>query len=100
MINKKVKYFNTILKPIVTEKSAMSEGEGGKVSFVVKKDASKSEIKSAVEGAFEVEVAKVNTLNMQGKVKRVGRSVGRTKSFKKAMVTLKPGFSIDVVEGV
>lgn len=76
-----------IIKPIVTEQS-MAEMAENKYTFVVSKKANKTEIKKAVETIFGVNVEKVNTLNYDGKVKRMGRSVGRTASFKKAVVKL------------
>ena len=76
-----------IIKPIVTEQS-MAQMAENKYTFVVSKQANKTEIKKAVEAIFGVNVEKVNTLNYDGKVKRMGRSVGRTASFKKAVVKL------------
>ncbi len=76
-----------IIRPIVTEQS-MAEMAENKYTFVVSKNANKTEIKKAVETIFGVNVEKVNTLNYDGKVKRMGRSVGRTASFKKAVVKL------------
>ena len=65
-----------IIKPVITEKS-MDELQNGKYTFKVAKNANKIEIKKAVEALFGVEVAKVNTLNVNGKAKRVGRFEGR-----------------------
>lgn len=76
-----------IIRPIVTEQS-MAQMAENKYTFVVSKKANKTEIKKAVEAIFGVNVEKVNTLNYDGKVKRMGRSVGRTASFKKAVVKL------------
>ncbi len=76
-----------ILKPVITERS-MDNLQAGKYTFKVAKDANKSEIKKAVETLFGVEVAKVNTISVKGKVKRVGRYVGTTSDWKKAIVTL------------
>ena len=76
-----------IIKPIVTEQSMAAMAEN-KYTFVVSKSANKTEIKKAVEAIFGVNVEKVNTLNYDGKVKRMGRSVRRTASFKKAVVKL------------
>ena len=76
-----------IIKPIVTEQSMAAMAEN-KYTYVVSKSANKTEIKKAVEAIFGVNVEKVNTLNYDGKVKRMGRSVGRTASFKKAVVKL------------
>ena len=80
--------YDIIKRPIVTEQSMM-EAANKKYTFEVAKDANKIEIAKAVEEIFGVKVAKVNTLNVQGKMKRVGRyPQGRTASWKKAMVTL------------
>ena len=76
-----------VIRPIVTEQS-MAQMAENKYTFVVSKQANKTEIKKAVEAIFGVNVEKVNTLNYDGKVKRMGRSVGRTASFKKAVVKL------------
>ena len=76
-----------IIKPVVTEQS-MAEMGNKKYTFVVAKSANKTEIKKAVEKIFEVKVAAVNTLNYDGKTKRMGRTVGKTASFKKAVVKL------------
>ena len=76
-----------IISPVITERS-MDNLQEGKYTFRVAKDANKSEIKKAVEKLFGVEVSKVNTLNVRGKEKRVGRYFGKTASWKKAIVTL------------
>lgn len=76
-----------IIKPIVTEQS-MSEMGNKKYTFVVEKTANKTEIKKAVEKVFEVKVESVNTLNYDGKFKRMGRTAGKTASYKKAVVKL------------
>lgn len=78
-----------ILKPVITEKS-MDLLPDGKYTFKVAKDANKLEIKQAVETLFGVEVLKVNTVNCRGRQKRVGRFVGSTASWKKAIVTVNP----------
>ena len=76
-----------ILKPVITEKS-MDGLQEGKYTFKVAKDATKPEIKKAVEKLFGVEVNKVTTMNVNGKEKRMGRYVGTTAAWKKAIVTL------------
>ena len=76
-----------IIRPIVTEQS-MAQMAENKYTFVVSKQANKTEIKKAVEKIFGVNVEKVNTLNYDAKTKRMGRSVGKTASFKKAVVKL------------
>ena len=80
-----------ILKPVITERSmdGLALEENKKYTFKVAKDANKIEIKQAVEKLFDVKVAKVNTMNCRGRVKRVGRFVGKTPDWKKAIVTLK-----------
>ena len=80
--------YDIVIRPIITERSMASVADK-KYVFEVAKDAGKIEIKNAVEQIFGVKVAKVNTLNMQGKLKRMGaRPAGRRPSWKKAMVTL------------
>lgn len=89
-----------ILKPVITEKS-MDELQAGKYTFKVDTDANKTEIKKAVEVLFGVKVAKVNTLNCNGKEKRVGRFVGKTSDWKKAVVTLtEDSKAIEFFEGM
>ena len=89
-----------ILKPVITEKS-MDELQNGKYTFKVAKDANKSEIKKAVEQLFGVEVAKVNTMNGNGRSKRVGRFAGKTSDWKKAIITLtEDSKSIEFFEGM
>ena len=84
----------------ITEKS-MDELQNGKYTFKVAKNANKIEIKKAVEALFGVEVAKVNTLNVNGKAKRVGRFEGRTSDWKKAVVTLtEDSKTIEFFEGM
>ena len=89
-----------ILKPVITEKS-MDELQNGKYTFKVATDANKSEIKKAVEALFDVKVAKVNTLNCNGKEKRMGRFVGKTSDWKKAIITLtEDSMTIEFFEGM
>ena len=88
-----------IIRPIITEKiSALQEAEN-KVAFAVDPDANKIEIQKAVEARFNVKVKKVATMNMSGKVKRQGRFSGRRANWKKAIITLRDGFTIDFFEG-
>jgi large subunit ribosomal protein L23 len=86
--------WNVILAPVVSEK-ATRVAERREFVFKVRPDASKAEIREAVERVFGVEVAQVRTLNVQGKRKRAGRSFGQRKDWKKSYVTLKPGHDID-----
>ena len=76
-----------IIKPIVTEKSN-DEVQNGKYTFKVNKKATKIDIKRACEKLFNVKVVNVNTINVKGKEKRVGRNVGKTSDWKKAIVTI------------
>ena len=85
-----------ILAPVVTEKTAGITADGNKVVFKVAKDANKVQIKQAVEEAFNVKVSNVNTINVRPKKKRVGRYEGKTKAYKKAIVTLAEGSKLDL----
>ena len=93
--------YDIIIRPIITER-AMSGAADKKYVFEVAKDANKIQIAKAVEEIFGVKVAKVNTLNMQGKEKRTGRyPAGRRPSWKKAMVTLtEDSKTIEFFEGM
>lgn len=88
-------YADVIIAPVITEKS-MANRQNNVYTFKVAKDATKTEIKKAVEEAFKVEVLNVNTLNTKSKRRRVGRYTGKTKTYKKAIVTLKSGSSIEI----
>lgn len=87
----------TLLSPHVSEKSATLADRDGQVAFKVLPDATKSEIKMAVEQLFEVEVVSVQVVNVRGKVKRFGKTPGKRKNWKKAYVQLKEGHDIDFV---
>lgn len=84
-----------IVKPLITEKSSEQKETAQIVAFEVNRSANKIEIKQAVEKAFDVKVANVNTLLVAGKMKRVGRQFGRRSNRKKAYVTLAEGSKID-----
>ena len=89
-----------IIRPIVTERS-MDMMPQKKYTFEVKRDANKIAIRNAIEEVFGVQVESVNTMNMQGKEKRMGAHVGRRPSFKKAIVTLKENSkSIEFFDGM
>ncbi len=79
--------YDVILKPVISEKS-MEDAANKKYTFKVATDANKTEVKHAVEEIFDVEVKKVNIMNVVGKEKRMGRYVGMTAASKKAIVTL------------
>jgi large subunit ribosomal protein L23 len=87
-----------ILRPIITEKSNIEMGSG-KYTFAVSLDASKTEIRNAVEDIFKVKVKAVNTSVSKGKFRRMGMSRGFKPDWKKAVVTLEPGHSIKMFEG-
>lgn len=88
-----------ILKPIITEDS-MERLENGKYTFKVAKDATKVEIAKAVETLFDVKVAKVNTICVKGKAKRMGRFVGYRPDWKKAIVTVEGDKTIEFFDGM
>ena len=92
--------YDVILKPVISERS-MDDGAAKKYTFKVATNANKTEIKAAVEEAFGVEVVKVNVMNNGGKLKRQGKYVGRTASYKKAIVTLsEKSKTIEFFEGL
>ena len=93
-------HYNILRRPIVTEKTSVANDELGQVAFEVRRDANKVEIKNAVQGLFNVNVLRVNTSIVHGKVKRRGRRIGRMPNWKKAIVTLAEGQEIDFFEGV
>ena len=86
-----------IVAPHVSEKSTLAAEKLNTVVFKVANDATKAEIKAAVEQLFDVEVTGVRTLNVKGKSKRTGMRIGKRSDWKKAYVTLKEGAQIDFV---
>ncbi len=91
--------YETILRPIITEKSTMLS-EHNQIGFVVAIDATKPQIKAAVEMLYKVKVDAVNTSILKGKTKRFKGVMGRRKDEKKAIVTLASGQVVDVMQGV
>lgn len=91
---KKERIFQVLLAPQVSEKASVV-AEHNQYVFRVRPDATKPEIKTAVEQLFEVKVKGVKTSNVKGKIKRFGRSLGRRSDWKKAYVTLQDGFDIE-----
>ena len=87
-----------IIRPVITEKSSALM-ELNKYTFEVRRDVNKIQIRKAVEEAFKVKVLSVNTINVKSKPKRMGASVGRTRSWKKAIVSLPQGQRIEFFEG-
>ncbi|HIN01808.1 MAG TPA: 50S ribosomal protein L23 [Candidatus Marinimicrobia bacterium] len=100
-------YQKIIIKPILTEKMAILEERENKFAFLVSPDANKSEIKKAVETKFDVKVVKVATMNRLGKHKqmtvrsggRTIRTTGKRSDYKKAVITLESGSTIDLLHG-
>lgn len=89
-----------ILAPVISEKSTLVAEKNQQAVFRVASDATKPEIKAAIEMLFNVKVSKVCTLNVKGKIKRVGRTMGRRKNWKKAYVSLVQGQEIDLMAPV
>lgn len=91
--------YDIILSPVITEKATMAS-EHNQVTFRVANDATKTEIRAAVEKLFDVKVKAVNTLNQVGKQKRFRGKLGKRSDYKKAIVSLVDGHSIDVTTGL
>ena len=87
--------FDIVTSPLITEKGTMVSELGNQVVFRVRRDASKDEIRKAIETLFKVKVEKVRTLNLLGKIRRVGKHAGKRPDWKKAYVTLAEGQRID-----
>jgi len=96
---KKFHYLDTIISPNITEKST-ALSEFNKIVFKVHKGASKSSIKRSIEKIFKVNVVKINTINLKGKTKLVRNKKASKSGYKKAIITLKKGQSIDLATGV
>lgn len=90
--------YEVIKKPLITEKSTIAKDDHNVVAFVVNRNANKIEIKTATEQLFNVKVDAVRTINVAGKSKRVGRTMGKRSNWKKAYVTLQKGSSVDFFE--
>lgn len=91
--------FKVLVKPLITEKSAIAESKG-KYSFIVSRTANKEQVKSAVAEIYGVKPVGVNIANVEGRAVRFGRSLGRRGDYKKAIVTLPAGKTIDIHAGV
>jgi len=96
---KKFNSLDTIISPNITEK-ATSLSEFNKVVFTVHKNANKNSIKRSIEKIFKVKVTKINTINLKGKTKLIKGKKSKKAGYKKAIVTLKKGQSIDLATGV
>jgi large subunit ribosomal protein L23 len=93
------RHYDVIIAPVITEKATMAS-EYNKVMFKVRKDATKPQIKEAIEKLFDVKVKHVNTLVREGKVKMFKGRVGQQSDVKRAIVTLEEGHRIDVTTGL
>lgn len=91
--------YRLITRPYITEKVLLLKEDGNKVVFKISKDTNKIELKNAIESIFNVTVEAINTLTVKGKKKRLGRYEGRKSDWKKAIVTLKEGDTIEYFEG-
>jgi len=91
---------NILKRPLLTEKIAHLQDAHNQYAFVVGQEANKIEIKRAVEAKYQVKVTAVRTMQMEGKVKRLGRFSGKRADWKKAIVTLAPGDHIEMAENV
>ena len=89
-------YTDIIIAPVITEKSSTLNQDGKVYVFKVNKKANKNQIKKAIEEAFKVNVIKINTLITKPKDRRVGKYTGQTKTYKKAIITLKEGQTIEL----
>lgn len=89
----------TIVRPLITEKTSAAYQSRGEYVFEVHPDATKTQIRSAIEQLFGVKVTGVWTMNVRGKEKRMGKNVGRRPNWKKAIVTLRAGDTIEIFEG-
>ncbi|MBI4665447.1 MAG: 50S ribosomal protein L23 [Nitrospinae bacterium] len=92
--------YDLIRRPIITEKAGDAKDHQNKITFSVAPAATKGQVKKAVEEVFKVKVDKVNIVNVKGKVKRLGRFSGKRPDWKKAIVTVKEGQTIEVFEQV
>jgi large subunit ribosomal protein L23 len=98
-VPKQLHPYNVLRRPVVTEKSTLLAGQNQYV-FEVDREASKQQIKEAVQLAFSVEVKAVNVMNVRGKMRRFRRGPAAAPDWKKAVVTLQPGHKIELIEGV
>ncbi len=89
---------SVIKKPLVTEKTSQATDANNVVTVIVDRDANKIEIKEAVETLFKVKVDSVRTVNVAGKIKRVGRNIAKKSNWKKAYITLQEGQTLDFFE--
>jgi len=95
-----VDIYQIIKEPHITEKATLQKEGANQISFKVHKRANKIEVKQAIETLFKTKVLDVQTMNVRGKRRRVGRNVGKKSDWKKAIVKLAPGESIEFFEGM
>lgn len=92
--------YTVLRKPLVTEKTTFQKEDDNQISFQVRADANKIEIRKAVEKLLEVKVTAVNTMVYRGKSKWLGKSMGKCSNWKKAIVTLAPGQDVEFFEAI
>jgi large subunit ribosomal protein L23 len=95
-----MKMYDIIKGPLITEKATIQKEKSNQLTFEVDRVANRVEIRQAVEKLFNVRVEKVRTMQMKGKFKRMGRSLGKRRDWKKAIVTLAEGHKVEFFEGV
>ena len=93
-------HYEVLRRPIITEKSGLQSEYLNRYTFEVDVRANKHQVRDAVENVFDVQVVSVNVMNVRGKSRRLGKVTGRTRDWKKAIVTLAPGQSIQFFAGV
>lgn len=93
-------FFDIIRTPVVTEKATLMAETFNKITIKVQKDADKQFIKEAFEKVFRVKVVKVNTIKVKGKIKRFKGVIGKRADYKKAVLTLEKGATLDILSGV
>ena len=91
--------YDIVKAPRITEKGTRLKEKNNVLTFEVRTDANKLQVRKAIEGIFKVKVVDVTTVKIAGKKKRMGQRLGRRSDWKKAYVTLKPGEKIDIFEG-
>ena len=94
-----MKPYEIIKRPLITEKTNIQKEIANQLTFEVDRRANRIEIRRAIETAFKVRVANIQTMHVRGKIKRRGRFVGKRRDWKKAIVTLMPGERIEFFEG-
>lgn len=91
---------NVLIKPLMTEKTSITTDKTNRYSFIVRRDANKNQIRQAVEKYFDVKVERITTAVLPGKLKRSGKSIKKTPSYKKAYVKVQEGQKIEFFKGI